>query len=151
MQNYQEQSLSPLRSLLSRLLSGWSVGGGRAPTINQSGVSALSPETVQRGREAMQDTMLAAQNRSAASAPPMPMAPTDQEAAIMEQRRTVDGPMTDANLPAGIRARRARRAPGYDTAAMDYLTSPVVEGQNANIDDDTRARALAWALRNNPE
>ena len=148
MQNYQEQSLSPLRSLLSRLLSGWSVGGGRAPTINQPGVSALSPETVNAGRTAMTDTMLAAQNRNAAAAPPMPMAPTNQEADIMEQRRTVDGPMTDANLPAGI---RARRAPGYDTAAMDYLTSPLVEGQNANIDDATRARAIAWALRNNPE
>jgi hypothetical protein len=43
--------------------------------------------------------------------------------------------------------RARRRAPAYDTAAMDYLTAPVTEGPNANIDDETRARALAWALR----
>jgi hypothetical protein len=44
-------------------------------------------------------------------------------------------------------------APGYDTQAMDdlaaQLSSPVTEGPNARIDDATRQRALAWALRQN--
>ena len=142
MQNYQEQSLSPIRSLLSRLFDGWSVGAGKAPTIY--GDNALPPDVVNDGRTRMADTMLAAQNRAAA---PMPMAPTDAEADALEAQR--NGPMNDANLPPSIRNMR-RRAPAYDEAAMNYLTSPVVEGQNANIDDDARARALAWAMRMNP-
>lgn len=48
MQNYQEQSPSPIRSLLSRLFDGWSVGGSGAPRTG-----SLSPETVRRGRNAM--------------------------------------------------------------------------------------------------
>ena len=142
MQNYQEQSPAPLRSLLARLLSGWSVGAGKTPTIY--GDNALSPATVQRGNKAMQDTALAAQNRAAASAPPMPMPPTDAEADALDMQR--NGPMTDAALPASIRSMGA--AQGYVAPAGTLGGMDIAEGENARIDDDTRARALAWALRN---
>ena len=110
MQNYQEQSPSPLRSLLSRLFD----GNGAAPV----------PATI---------------------APPMPAAPTDMQADAFEAQR--NGPMNDANLPASIRNRmfRPRVAPAGTLGGM-----PIAEGQNANIDDDARARALAWAMRMNP-
>ena len=105
-------------------LPSMSVGGGTPPTINQPGVSAIAVD-----RRPLADRLPA----------PEQSLPEPSLSALM--------PAAAAVAP----SRRPRRAPGYDTAAMDYLTSSIVEGQNANIDDDTRARALAWALRNNPE
>ena len=144
MQNYQEQSLSPLRSLLSRLLSGWSVGKGAAPTIYENG--GLSPATVNEGRTRMADTMLAAQNAPAAAAAPMPAAPTDAQAQAQADF-AANGPMNDSNLPSFAPRRPA--SPGYDNAGMDALTAQlsnpgagITEGPNRNIGDDSRQRAL---------
>ena len=139
---------STLRGFLSRLFS----NGGFAAS-QESMPRRLSPATVEEGRTRMRDTLLAAQNAAPAAAPPMPAAPTDSQAAAIA-RNNMNGPMTDATLPSSItRPRpRPRHAPAYDYAALDALTAPVTvtEGPNANIDDATRQRALAWALRNNP-
>jgi len=105
---------SPLKTLLAKLMSGWS-------TNNAAGAQSSPYAGAGPGAGAEP-------NLGALAAPPAP-------------RR---GP------PAG------RPAPGYDEMAMDELSMAlsgdqgITEGQNANIDDDTRARALAWALRANP-
>ena len=155
MQDKHGNSDASLRSLLSRLFGGWSMGAGQAPTIG--GANALSPETVGRGRQAMQDTMLAAQNAQAAQSPPMPAAPTDSQALAIAQNN-MNGPMNDTNLPpAVVRPRRGPpAAPAYDSAGLQALidqqmnpSAGITEGPNARIDDATRQRALAWALRQN--
>lgn len=74
----------------------------------------------------------AAQNAPGAA---MPMPPTDAEADILEQRRTVDGPMTDANMPRPVSQEYI--APEGSLGGM-----PITEGQNANIGDDSRLRAM---------
>ena len=132
-----------LRSMLSRLFSGWSVGKGAAPTIYENG--GLTPDTVQRGQQAMMDTQLAARNAQAAAAPPMPMPPTDAQAQAQADLYE-NGPMNDANLP---RFAPPPRAPGYDNVGMDALTAQlanpsagITEGPNRNIGDDSRQRAL---------
>jgi hypothetical protein len=71
-------------------------------------------------------------------------APTSDELTAMSG---VPDPLRASLMPPVQPTRARRRAPAYDTAAMDYLTAPVTEGPNPNIDDETRARALAWALR----
>ena len=47
-----------------------------------------------------------------------------------------------------------RQAPSYDTAGMDRLTQALSEpayreGPNANIQEDSRARAMAWLAQQN--
>ena len=121
-----------------------SIGAGQAPTINQPGVSALAPDVVQRG----QDAMLATLNSRPSVIGQMSSGTITPAAA----------PATPLSQPLATRHtlhRTPRRAvPAYDEAAMDQLTAAIAdgtyEGPNRNIDDDIRARALAWALRNNP-
>lgn len=89
---------------------------------------------------------------------PAPVPTTDQLAAISGIDATVDPyatplvpPVPSPQRPAPTARAHLAPAAGYDTRAMDDLTaqlsSPLVEGPNANIDDATRQRALAWALR----
>lgn len=64
-----------------------------------------------------------------------------------------DGPMNDSNIPPQLSRPAPRpQAPQQDTQGMDDLMMALqggtTAGQNANIDDDTRTRALAFALRN---
>ena len=121
-----------------------SIGAGQAPTINQPGVSALAPDVVQRG----QDAMLATLNSRPSVIGQMSSGTITPAAA----------PATPLSQPPATRRtphHTPRRAvPAYDTAAMDQLMAAIAdgtyEGPNIRIDDDTRARALAWALRNNP-
>lgn len=137
------QASPSIRDVLARLFSGWSVGPGVAPTINQAGYSALSPEVVNEGRTRMADTMMAAANTPVAQ-----RMSQGQITPLPEQAAPVAAPMV-----APVAAPAPRRAPAYDMEAMqqlvDYINTPISEGPNANIDDVTRARALAWALRNN--
>jgi hypothetical protein len=61
---------------------------------------------------------------------------------------SLDGPMNDQNLPNLAPARRRMAAASAPSPVNPGM--PVTEGQNANIDDVTRANALAYiqALRN---
>jgi hypothetical protein len=138
-----KQPSHSLREVLSNLFSGWGIGGGTPPTINQAGYSALSPEIVNEGRARMADTIMAAANTPVA-------------------RRMSEGQITPLaqeqvamSAPAPRVTPKRRVVPVYDVQAMqelvDSINTPITEGQNKNIDDVTRARALAWALRNNGE
>jgi hypothetical protein len=90
----------------------------------------------------MRDTMLAAQNRQAAAAPPMPMAPTDSQAQAIADANA-NGPMNDGNLPPSIlRPRRGPPPEAFVAPAGTLGGMPITEGQNANIGDDSRQRAL---------
>lgn len=153
-----------LRDLLSSLFSGWetnnaagaasspykgaglpkmSVGAGQAPTIYDNG--GLPADVVQRGRGVMRSQL-----PQGASGQITPYVESEQPPPQMLQSELSIAPPPAAIAPARLRA----RAPAYDTQALDNLMMQLsqgpTEGQNANIDDATRQRALVWALRNNP-
>ena len=75
----------------------------------------------------------------------MPAAPTDSQA-LAQAQAIESGPMTDANLPPSIL--RPRRGPPPQSPAAFIAPAgtlggaPITEGQNANIGDDSRQRAL---------
>jgi hypothetical protein len=108
----------------------WSVGPGVAPTIYDQG--GLPADVVNRGRMQMQGQM-------------------PQYA----QGRITDMPAGQSPVPpaaAGQIAPAARRYPSYDYEAFDRTIAPhvgdggITEGQNRNIDDETRMKALQWVL-----
>jgi hypothetical protein len=136
--NTNDSQDSPLRRLLSTLFT-------------RSANSAPDPYS-----QSMQQDVL--------GRTPAPVPTTDQLAAISGIDATVDPyatplvePVPSVQRPRQRPTASAHLAPtpaaGYDTQAMDDLTaqlsSPVTEGPNARIDDATRQRALAWALRQN--
>jgi hypothetical protein len=115
-----------------------SVGGGAAPTIYGNG--GLPSDVVERGRQTMREQM-----------------PQYSGGQITPYQEPQAGQMAPNPPPgAGQIAPPARRYPGYDYAAFDRAIAPHVgaaepqsgvrEGQNANIDDETRLRALQWVL-----
>lgn len=79
------------------------------------------------------DVLLGQQAAPPPMQPPMPM----------------QGPVGGMGGGGGGRIPQMQRTQGYDTGGMDELTAAlsgggVQEGPNANIQDDTRERALRW-------
>lgn len=145
-----------LREALAAMLSGWgtnnaagaasspykdvglqpmSMGPGQAPTIYDNG--GLPADVVQRGAETMRGQMYPRQHASG-QITPYPEPPVEVSPASVAMLQ-----------PQHAAMRRRRVVPTYDHDAMDYLTAQLQEGPNSRIDDDTRARALEWALRQN--
>jgi len=71
----------------------------------------------------------------------MPMAPTDSQAQAIADTNA-SGPMNDATLPQFAPPMRHRRGPPPGAPAGTLGGMPITEGQNANIGDDSRQRAL---------
>jgi hypothetical protein len=120
---------SPLRSLIAKLMSSWGSNNAAARGGIYGGAPAAAPAPI----------------------PSMPQPPTNAMADEMAlgDRNAAALAAAPARRPAAAPARR-----GYDEAGMNRLVGQInspelAEGPNARIDDGTRARALAWALRQN--
>ena len=132
---YREVGLPPI-----------SMGAGQGSTIYDMG--GLPADTVQRGRDVIRSQLPQGASGiiSQYVEPKIIDAPT--EAAVANPSAPV--------LPrVRVGTTRVKPRPKYDTYAFDKLMTELsqgpTEGPNVNIDDATRQRALAWALRNNSE
>jgi hypothetical protein len=78
--------------------------------------------------------------------------PTDTRP-IQQAPQYADGPMTDEMLERALRGvgrSQQHSKPSYDYGAVEQFAGPAyTEGQNTNIQDDSRARALAWIAKQN--
>lgn len=138
---------SPLRSLLTKLFSGWSTNN--AAGAQSSPYKDVSAQGMVEAVRAPGHQNLGRPDRVNRSDYVAPSSNTLTElSGVASPSLSLDVPpapaMTDANLPAGIRAAAPQ---GYVAPEGSLGGMEITEGENANIDDDTRARALAWALR----